>query len=186
MKKQQNLSKKTLKDDITTTNVIVPLICPVAQTRIKVPCKGKDCNHLQVFDGETFLRMNESKSVNSWKCLVCSKSLPFDDLTVDGYFKKVLEHPDSADVQEVVCFEDGSWEPGTGGDVNEDRNECEHSIIDLCTPIKPAAKSRLQAGSAAAVSDGADEDASFAEEMASLIIISDTEEEENKPRSATM
>ena len=68
-------------DDIATTIVRVSLQCPLAKFRIMHPARGKNCGHLQCFDGLAYISCNEKKSV--WLCPVCSRHLHYDDLLID-------------------------------------------------------------------------------------------------------
>lgn len=70
-------------DDIATTIVRVSLMCPLAKFRMIYPAKGKNCSHLQCFDGSAFISLNEKKSM--WVCPVCHKRLSYDDLLIDQY-----------------------------------------------------------------------------------------------------
>ncbi len=76
-------------DDIATTIVRVSLQCPLAKFRMMFPAKGKNCSHLQCFDGSAYISLNEKKPM--WICPVCSRPLYYDDLQIDQYvrFSKV-------------------------------------------------------------------------------------------------
>jgi hypothetical protein len=52
------------------------------------PCRSNTCDHLQCFDANLFLMMNERKP--KWLCPVCNKLALFENLMVDGYFKEVM------------------------------------------------------------------------------------------------
>ncbi|XP_065202298.1 E3 SUMO-protein ligase PIAS4-like isoform X2 [Planococcus citri] len=95
-------------DDIATTIVRVSLVCPLAKFRMMYPAKGKNCTHLQCFDGGAYISLNEKKPM--WMCPVCNRELYFDDLLIDQYFSDVLQNKDlSPDCQEVQLLVDGSW-----------------------------------------------------------------------------
>ena len=40
-------------------------------TRIEIPVRGVNCDHLQCFDLESYLLMNYNS--NKWKCPICGK-----------------------------------------------------------------------------------------------------------------
>ena len=39
----------------------VSLACPLGKMRMRVPCRPNTCDHLQTFDAELFLQMNQKK-----------------------------------------------------------------------------------------------------------------------------
>ena len=51
-------------------------------TRMIVPCRARQCTHLQCFDAKTFFMMNEKKP--RWMCPVCDKPTLFKELYIDG------------------------------------------------------------------------------------------------------
>ncbi|XP_041372944.1 E3 SUMO-protein ligase PIAS2-like isoform X4 [Gigantopelta aegis] len=92
--------------EIATTSLRVSLICPLGKMKLSIPCRPSTCTHLQCFDAQTFLMMNEKKP--TWICPVCDKAAPFDKLMIDGYFVDILRNSISSDIQ---FHEDGSWSP---------------------------------------------------------------------------
>jgi len=68
-------------EDIATTIVRVSLLCPLAKFRMQYPAKGRNCTHLQCFDGSAYISLNEKKPM--WNCPVCNKCLYYDDLLLD-------------------------------------------------------------------------------------------------------
>ena len=60
----------------------VSLKCPLGLMRIREPCRGACCRHLQCFDLATFLTFAESTS--RWECPVCDKLIDFEDLAIDA------------------------------------------------------------------------------------------------------
>ena len=78
--------------------------------RISIPARGRKCHHIQCFDCETFLQMN-NKPENPYtkiECPVCFSIMHFDDLFIDGYFKDILETA-SPSCDSVQIEEDGKW-----------------------------------------------------------------------------
>ena len=97
-------------DDIVTTSTKVTLACPLGKMRMTHPCRASSCDHLQCFDANLYLMMNEKKP--KWLCPVCNKAALFDNLQIDGYFKEVIGSdrlPD--DEHEIVLHSDGTWDP---------------------------------------------------------------------------
>ncbi|KAJ3273450.1 hypothetical protein HDU76_010817, partial [Blyttiomyces sp. JEL0837] len=75
-----SVGQQKSSDDIELGDTTVSFMCPLTLCRIKLPGKGKSCNHVQVFDVE--------------------------ELIVDGWFLKLLEkYPDA---QRCVIHADGS------------------------------------------------------------------------------
>ncbi|XP_065832386.1 E3 SUMO-protein ligase PIAS1-like [Oscarella lobularis] len=99
----------SFESEVALMSLRVSLLCPLGKMKMKWPCRGSDCKHLQCFDGELYVQlyvqMNEKKS--SWRCPLCKNFLPFDDLTVDGYFLDILaSNPSGLDIE---FSQDGSW-----------------------------------------------------------------------------
>ena len=64
-------------DDCCVTELNVSIKCPLLCGRIKHPCRGKDCEHLNSYDLATYLEF--SRRANKWMCPVCHKPvLPWD------------------------------------------------------------------------------------------------------------
>ena len=107
------LIKEKLDDadnDVMTTSCKVTLACPLGKMRMTHPCRASSCDHLQCFDANLYLMMNEKKP--KWLCPVCNKTALFDNLQIDGYFKEVIGSdrlPD--DEHEIVLHSDGKWDP---------------------------------------------------------------------------
>jgi len=107
------LIKEKLKDvdsEISTKTFKVSLACPLGKMRIRVPCRPNTCDHLQIFDAELFLQMNQKKP--QWTCPICSKDALYESLYIDGYFCELIKSDRLPEGEhEVVLNEDGSWQP---------------------------------------------------------------------------
>ena len=109
----REMIKNKLKDDddgIATTDIKVSLACPLGKMRMSSPCRPSTCDHLQCFDANLFIQMNEKKP--KWECPVCSGQALYKDLYLDGYFLDVVgsdELPE--DEHEIILNQDGSWKP---------------------------------------------------------------------------
>lgn len=102
--------KERLNDkdvDVMTTSCKVTLACPLGKVikndketagtkiidllsgkmRMSYPCRASTCDHLQCFDANLFLMMNERKP--KWLCPVCNKQALFNKLLIDGFFNEV-------------------------------------------------------------------------------------------------
>lgn len=89
------------------------IIDPLTLKMIRIPARGRKCNHLQTFDFQNFLKFNETTKSKRWQCLICSKIILLDDLLVDEFFYSVLY-----DI--TVKYQDKYFENnGDSGDVLE-------------------------------------------------------------------
>lgn len=94
--------------DLVTMSHRFSLVCPLSKTRIKIPVKSVNCNHLQCYDAHSFILMNEKKP--NWLCPICYRSCFYDELEIQSYFLDVISSsslPD--DCKEIELLADGSW-----------------------------------------------------------------------------
>lgn len=104
------VSKKANDPDVVATSQKLSLLCPLSYTRLKVPCRGTTCNHIQCFDARSFMQLQEQGP--TWNCPICYNPTPFDTLAIDEYVQEVLEKtPDSE--SKVVIEPDGQWRTET-------------------------------------------------------------------------
>jgi len=78
--------------------------------RVKTPARGRDCAHVQCFDLEAYLEINQQTEAfnNRWICPMCTLVLRPDSVVIDAYVKNVLEST-GEDVERVVLAKDGTW-----------------------------------------------------------------------------
>lgn len=111
----------------------VSLVCPLSRKRMKVPCRGVHCRHVQCFDAYAYLAANESTLKPFWCCPVCDLELPVEDMRVDLFTLHVLGEAEERG-DDVRFFSDGRWENVAAG-------KDEHSIIVIeDSPVKPVRK----------------------------------------------
>jgi len=107
------LIKEKLADqdqEIATTSCKVSLACPLGKMRMNAPCRASTCDHLQCFDAQLYLQMNERKP--KWCCPVCNKPALVENLLVDGFFTELIRSPRlPPDEHEIVLHNDGTWDP---------------------------------------------------------------------------
>jgi hypothetical protein len=107
------LIKEKLADqdqEIATTSCKVTLACPLGKMRMNTPCRASTCDHLQCFDAQLYLQMNEKKP--KWVCPVCNKAATMENLLVDGFFLELIRSPRlPPDEHEIVLHNDGTWDP---------------------------------------------------------------------------
>ncbi|XP_019624025.1 PREDICTED: E3 SUMO-protein ligase PIAS2-like isoform X3 [Branchiostoma belcheri] len=125
--------------EIATTSLRVSLLCPLGKMRMTIPCRPKNCTHLQCFDASLYLQMNEKKP--TWICPVCDSKAPFDDLIIDGLFTEILQRT-SSELNEIQFFEDGSWHS-----IKPQRETCL-----VTTPTKSMAEDLSMASASASTS----------------------------------
>ena len=86
------LIKEKLNDqdsEIATTSCKVSLACPLGKNRMRIPARASTCDHLQCFDAQTYLMMNERKP--KWNCPVCNKTAEPISLQIDGFFQDLVK-----------------------------------------------------------------------------------------------
>uniref|UniRef100_A0A0X3PN85 E3 SUMO-protein ligase PIAS1 n=3 Tax=Schistocephalus solidus TaxID=70667 RepID=A0A0X3PN85_SCHSO len=104
-------STNTMEDaDLVIENTLpVQLLCPLSKCRIDLPVRGHNCQHIQCYDANTYLLINERKP--AWKCPVCDVPAPFHELLVDGLMLEILADTMTENLEEIVFKEDSSWSP---------------------------------------------------------------------------
>jgi len=146
------LIKEKLSDqdqEIATTSCKVTLACPLGKMRMTAPARASTCDHLQCFDAQLYLMMNEKKP--KWVCPVCNKPALMENLLIDGFFLDLVRSPRlPSDEHEIVLHNDGTWDPITAkkGETKSDDK-----------PAKPVVKKTIYFGQAASkrpLDDGVD------------------------------
>ena len=97
-------------DEISTSSVKVSMGCPLSMTRMSYPCRASTCDHLQCFDADMYIKMNEKKP--KWVCPVCNKPAYFEHLFLDGFYIQLLLSPKfkALSTNEIILNNDASWE----------------------------------------------------------------------------
>ncbi|KAI0603404.1 PINIT domain-containing protein [Biscogniauxia sp. FL1348] len=102
----RELTKKANDPDIVTTSTKLSLKCPLSYMRLNVPCRSTSCNHIQCFDANSYLQLQEQGP--QWICPICNNAAPFDELAVDEYVKDILENTSSS-LEHITIEPDGRW-----------------------------------------------------------------------------
>jgi len=135
-KRHADYTRAVIKDklsdkdnEIATTSCKVTLACPLGKMRMSFPCRASTCDHLQCFDAQLYLMMNEKKP--KWVCPVCNKAAYYENLLIDGYFSEVLNSRKlPRGEHEIVLQNDASWAPlviPKKKDENEDKVKQENA-----------------------------------------------------------
>ncbi|VDN14652.1 unnamed protein product, partial [Dibothriocephalus latus] len=96
--------------DLVIENTLpVQLLCPLSKCRIDLPVRGQNCQHIQCYDANTYLLINERKP--AWRCPVCDVPAPFHELLVDGLMLEILADTMAENLEEIIFKEDSSWSP---------------------------------------------------------------------------
>ena len=113
-------------DDIATTDIKVSLACPLGKMRMSTPCRPSTCDHLQCFDANLFINMNERKP--TWQCPVCNSPSLYKDLYLDGYFLDVVNSEELPEEEnEIILNQDGTWKPLPQTEQSEEERQKQES-----------------------------------------------------------
>lgn len=101
-------------DDVACmeTNRKMRLTCPITLTRMTVPTRGRECQHLQCFDLESYVTVTKNSKAfnNRWRCPECPLVLRPADLVVDQFVQRVLKNVgDDPDATTVELSHTGGW-----------------------------------------------------------------------------
>lgn len=116
-------------------------LCPVSHCPIEEAAIGRHCNHVQVFDLQAYIAVNQRmRSLDKrWTCPVCSLALRPDDIILDPFAQGILDtmRGDEDLVEAIVFNEDCSWstisavKDEKGGPDEENREKPSAELIDL-------------------------------------------------------
>ncbi|KAH8673691.1 PINIT domain-containing protein [Xylariales sp. PMI_506] len=102
----RELTKAAHDPDVVATSQVLSLKCPLSYTRLRTPCRSTSCSHIQCFDAEMYLQLQQQGP--QWICPVCNKSATFDSLAIDEYVKEILDNTSSS-IEQVTIEPDGQW-----------------------------------------------------------------------------
>ncbi|KAK4153737.1 PINIT domain-containing protein [Chaetomidium leptoderma] len=100
------ITKKASDPDVVATSQNLSLKCPLSYMRLKLPCRGVSCNHIQCFDATSYLQLQEQGP--QWLCPICNKPAPFEQLAIDEYARQILAQT-SESVEQVTIEPNGEW-----------------------------------------------------------------------------
>lgn len=110
--------------EIATTFLRASLQCPLGKMRLRSPGRSINCVHIQCFDLNFFIQMNEKKP--TWLCPICDKKIAFDSLVVDGLFTDILASELANDTNEIQFIKNNDtieWSPVIRKDVKSQINK---------------------------------------------------------------
>ncbi|GAA5821657.1 hypothetical protein JCM10212_004313 [Sporobolomyces blumeae] len=102
----QSIKDLNSDEEIAAGALGLSLRDPLSFVRIGTPVRSNTCNHVSCFDAETWFEMNQQTP--TWGCPICSKTLKFEEMVVDGYFEEILRVCPSS-VDSVTVEPDGTW-----------------------------------------------------------------------------
>lgn len=112
--------------EIETNYYKVSLLCPLMKFRIQIPTRATSCKHIQCFDLESYLMMNEKKP--TWLCPVCDQYTPFDSLLIDSLFQDILNK--CPDIEDVQFNADAQWSIVKPENIKSDKNaKCDNANL---------------------------------------------------------
>lgn len=133
-----------MEDDdlvVASSNVYIPLTCPLSFQLINIPVRGKACAHLECFDYDTFMdarpkkRPGEPPIPDSYLCPHCRGDVRPGEMVIDGWIaehlRRVRTEHKGVDVRGVVVEMDGRWKYRIEDKVMDDdetESECEEEL----------------------------------------------------------
>lgn len=111
--------KSFFKDDdgANLVHLDISTHCPLGLTRIQTPIRGLYCKHIQCFDCNNYLSLNNINS--KWICPVCNNYCPFTQIIVDPFYDQILK----SNGEIIRIKPDGSWEVQEEEEKDEDDEE---------------------------------------------------------------
>jgi len=112
-------------------------VCPVSMCPIEEAAIGAKCTHVQVFDLQSYIQVNQRmRSLDKrWTCPVCSLPTRPDELQLDPFAQGILDtmRGDEDNVEAVVFNEDCTWTTVAAAKENDDdeqKDVCEIALSD--------------------------------------------------------
>uniref|UniRef100_A0A0N4ZUF5 SP-RING-type domain-containing protein n=1 Tax=Parastrongyloides trichosuri TaxID=131310 RepID=A0A0N4ZUF5_PARTI len=135
-KLMEELKKSSNSNDVQWESIKISLLSSASLRRIKIPFRGKNCNHLAPDDLQDYVEININ--TEAWKCKICKAECTPDDMQIEEFYLQILNKHTKAD--EIELYPNGSFNvlgkrdndfvfnfPGTA--VNNKRKQQDDTII---------------------------------------------------------
>ena len=126
--------------DLVVDTSSLTLRCPLTYARMKVPVRSVECDHIQCFDSESFLSMQQK--IPLWQCPVCSKYIDQNLLAVSDYLADIIAKTANS-VDSVNLNADGSWK-AVEGDALLDSDDDDDAAHSAPTPAPKAQEEPIE------------------------------------------
>ena len=129
--------KVTDSDSTTLTSsrshtLNVSLIDGSSLSRISIPVTGSKCLHLQCFDLSCYVGVNSVCGGRRWRCPVCDKVTPCEELVIDELFVEFIEASRRGQQREQQRRVEGLSEEDVGGSARLRRREEGGDNVKFC------------------------------------------------------
>lgn len=121
-------SKKFDTEMSAPTTCMLDLLCPIIKTKMKLPTRSINCNHLQSFDLEALLFLNKINP--AWKCPICYIPILVDELVIDSFLLDIINDSSLPEnCFKIILYHDGNFKPYIEPILKDDQKESdnEHS-----------------------------------------------------------
>lgn len=115
------ISGKSDNGDVQMNAMKIKFIDAIKMSIIKTPVRFDKCQHLDCFDLESYLMMNQVKP--SWACPICNGRFAFGTLRQDLWFAKIMKDAGNG-AREIIMNGDGSFK------ITEKEDDCEDNNLD--------------------------------------------------------
>ncbi|KAJ6171859.1 hypothetical protein N7470_000926 [Penicillium chermesinum] len=117
---QQRLNPSTDDDDlaVVTDSLTIGLIDPFTAQVFKDPARSINCNHLECFDLDTYIKTRKSESgpgpmMDNWRCPICSSDARPHQLVLDAFLAAIreeLRRNNQLETAQAIQYSlDGTW-----------------------------------------------------------------------------
>merc|ERR1712194_284248 len=101
-------------------------LCPMSLCPIEEAAIGRSCHHVQVFDLQSYIAVNQRmRSLDKrWTCPICSLGLRPDDIILDPFAQGILDTMRGEEdlVESIVFNEDCTWSTVSAEKGDKDRS----------------------------------------------------------------
>ncbi|CAD8191555.1 unnamed protein product [Paramecium octaurelia] len=73
------------------SNLSINLLDPFTTQQLQLPARGKNCQHVNCFDLNTFLIFNSQPNKSRWTCPYCNLTTTFDQIQIDYLQVRLLQ-----------------------------------------------------------------------------------------------